>query len=780
MVGDAPGQVAESRILIVGLGLIGGSLAAALRAGGYRGAPTGGFGPVEPAGGFGPVEIVACDPDPDEIARGIAMGLIDRGDTRLAPLVEGASLIVLAVPVLAMESVMAELAEALPAGALEGESPRVTVTDVGSTEAAVRDCALRVFGRMPPGLVLGHPIAGSEKSGVAAANPRLYVNHKVILTPSGETAPAAVARVRALWQACRAQVLEMDVERHDQVLARTSHLPHLLAFSLVDTLARQDERLDIFRYAAGGFRDFTRIAGSDPVMLRDIFVANREAVLASLDDFEAGVARLRQAVEAGDGDAMLAIFDRASHARHYFDSLLNQTSYQVEYQMESQEKLTFRAAPGGHVAGRIRVPGDKSMSHRSIMLGALAEGITEVKGFLEGEDSLATLQAFREMGVAIEGPHQGRVTVHGVGMHGLKAPSGPLYVGNAGTAMRLFSGLLAGQAFDTELIGDASLTKRPMGRVADPLRLMGAVIETAEGGRPPLKIRGGQTLKGIDYDMPMASAQVKSCLLLAGLYADGETRVREPAPTRDHTERMLTGFGYEVGREGDTCWLTGGGKLTAAPIDVPSDISSATFFLVAAAISPGSNLVLEHVGINPTRIGVINILKLMGADLHLTNEREVGGEPVADLHIRYAPLHGIDIPVDQVPLAIDEFPALFIAAACATGTTRLRGAEELRVKESDRIQAMADGMAAIGVEHTVLEDGIDIVGAGEREVAYGGGRIDSLGDHRIAMAFVIAALRAGEEIVIDDCANVATSFPGFVELARTVGLQVGEETGVPA
>ncbi|EWH02455.1 hypothetical protein Q427_08760 [Halomonas sp. BC04] len=271
---------------------------------------------------------------------------------------------------------------------------------------------------------------------------------------------------------------------------------------------------------------------------------------------------------------------------------------------------------------------------------------------------------------------------------------------------------------------------------------------------------------------------MKSCLLLAGLYAEGETRVREPAPTRDHTERMLTGFGYEVQREGDTCWLQGGGKLTAAPIDVPSDISSATFFLVAAAISPGSNLVLEHVGINPTRIGVINILKLMGADLWLANEHEVGGEPVADLHIRYAPLHGIDIPLDQVPLAIDEFPALFIAAANAAGTTRLRGAEELRVKESDRIQAMADGLATIGVEHTVVEDGIDIVGAGEREVAYGGGRIHSLGDHRIAMAFVIASLRAGDEIVIDDCANVATSFPGFVELARTVGLQVSEETEV--
>ena len=762
--------VNESRIVIVGLGLIGGSLAAALRAAGFggKGRSAGGFGPAK--------EIVACDPDATEITRGIEMGLIDGGDTRLAPLVDGASLIVLAVPVLAMQSVMTELA-----GLRDRAAANLVITDVGSTKAAIRDCAIAAFGGLPANLVLGHPIAGSEKSGVAAANPRLYAQHKVILTPDVDTDPAALARVRALWEACDAEVLEMDVVRHDQVLARTSHLPHLLAFSLVDTLARQDERLDIFRYAAGGFRDFTRIAGSDPVMWRDIFIANRDAVLASLDDFEAGVARLRRAIEAGDGDAMLATFDRASHARHYFDSLLNQTSYQAEYQMQQHDKLRYRVSPGGGVTGRIRVPGDKSISHRAIMLGALAEGVTEVKGFLEGEDSLATLQAFREMGVAIEGPHQGRVTVHGVGMHGLQAPSGPLYVGNAGTAMRLFSGLLAGQAFDTELTGDASLTKRPMGRVADPLRLMGAVIDTVEGGRPPLKIKGGRRLSGIDYDMPMASAQVKSCLLLAGLYAEGETRVREPAPARDHTERMLAGFGYAVHREGDSCWLQGGGKLTAGPIDVPSDISSATFFLVAAAITPGSDLVLEHVGINPTRIGVINILKLMGADLELVNQAEVGGEPVADLHIRYAPLHGIDIPVDQVPLAIDEFPALFIAAANAEGITRLRGAEELRVKESDRLQAMAEGLAVLGVENRLLDDGIDIVGcrgkvSGKAEgPSYGGGQLDSLGDHRIAMAFTIAGLRAAEEIVIDDCANVATSFPGFIGLARQVGLYLEEQ-----
>lgn len=762
--------VREERILIVGLGLIGGSLAAALRADDFASDTRAGT-----CAASRKTNIVACDLDPDEIAQGVAMGLIDGGDVQLnRVLLEGVTMIVLAVPVMAMRKVFEALAPLL-----DSASTRLVMTDVGSTKQTVVSDAMDVFGHLPPNLVLGHPIAGSEKSGVASSTPALFEGHKVILTPSGSTDTGAITRVRALWQATGAEVLEMDVSHHDQVLARTSHLPHFLAFSLVDTLARQDDRLDIFRYAAGGFRDFTRIAGSDPVMWRDVFMANQEALLGALADFEAGIARLRHAVEQCDGDAMLATLGRARHARHYFDSLLNQSSYQAEYKMQQHGKLRYRVSPGGEVQGRIRVPGDKSISHRSIMFGALAEGVTHISGFLEGEDSLATLQAFREMGVAIEGPDKGRVSVHGVGLYGLKAPLGPIYVGNSGTAMRLFAGLLAGQNFDSELTGDASLTARPMGRVADPLREMGAVIDTAGGGRPPLKIHGGAPLKGITYDMPMASAQVKSCLLFAGLYADGETRVREPAPTRDHTERMLNGFGYRVERDGDTCWLEGGGKLTASPIDVPSDISSATFFLVAAAITPGSDLLLEHVGVNPTRIGVINILQAMGADLRLLNEREVGGEPVADLHIRYAPLRGIDIPVDQVPLAIDEFPALFVAAANAEGVTRLRGAEELRVKESDRLQAMADGFEVLGVEHCLLDDGIDIVGYGEglQDIGprYGGGQVDSLGDHRIAMSFTIAALRASGEILIDDCANVATSFPDFIELARHVGMRLEQE-----
>jgi 3-phosphoshikimate 1-carboxyvinyltransferase len=431
------------------------------------------------------------------------------------------------------------------------------------------------------------------------------------------------------------------------------------------------------------------------------------------------------------------------------------------------QTITFTVQPGGHLQGEIRVPGDKSMSHRSIMLGSLAEGVTHVTGFLNAEDAISTLEAFRAMGVTIEGPVNGEVTIHGVGKHGLKAPQAPLYLGNSGTSMRLLSGLLAGQPFDSILTGDASLESRPMRRVTDPLALMGATIETQANGTAPLHIKGNSQLKGIHYDMPIASAQVKSCLLLAGMYAEGETSVVEPAPTRDHTERMLNGFGYPVVREGETARINRDGKLTATHIDVPSDISSAAFFLVGGSIAPDSDITLRHVGINPTRTGVIDILRLMGANIEVLNPREVGGEPVADLRVRSSQLHGIEIPEALVPLAIDEFPVLFVAAACAEGTTTLTGAKELRVKESDRIQVMADGLQILGVDAQPTEDGMVINGS-----SIGSGTVESHGDHRIAMAFSIAGLRASGAITINNCANVNTSFPEFKQLALHLGLAI--------
>lgn len=440
--------------------------------------------------------------------------------------------------------------------------------------------------------------------------------------------------------------------------------------------------------------------------------------------------------------------------------------------MDSQRELSFKVtpnAPGVGLSGRVRVPGDKSISHRSIMLAALAEGETRIEGFLEGADALATLSAFRRMGVEIEGPEAGRVWVRGVGLRGLRAPDSPLDMGNSGTSMRLFAGLLAGQSFGVTLIGDASLTRRPMRRVTEPLGLMGAHIETNAAGTAPLAIQPVTGLRGIHYRLPVASAQVKSSLLLAGLYAEGETCVTEPAPTRDHTERMLTGFGYPVRRQGSCICVTGGGRLTGGHLVVPADISSAAFFLVGASIAPGSDLTLEGVGINPTRVGVITILRAMGADIELLNQRTAGGEPVADIRVRAAPLKGIRIPEDQVPLAIDEFPAIFIAAACAAGETVLTGAEELRVKESDRIQVMAEGLATLGILAEPRPDGIRIVGG-----PIGSGAIEAHGDHRIAMSFAIAGLRAAGPVLVRDCTNVETSFPGFARLAAGVGLGIEE------
>ena len=427
---------------------------------------------------------------------------------------------------------------------------------------------------------------------------------------------------------------------------------------------------------------------------------------------------------------------------------------------------SYIANPVRKLSGRLRVPGDKSISHRALMLAGIAEGRTRITGFLDSEDCLATLGALRSMAVRTERPDATTVVVEGAGMRGLRAPTADLNMGNAGTAMRLYLGLLSGQAFTSHLVGDASLSRRPMERVAAPLRCMGARIDTTEG-HAPLVVHGGQELHGIRYELPVASAQVKSAVLLAGLYAEGSTEVVEPAPTRDHTERMLRGFGVEVVQQGRLARVAGPARLRASDVGVPADFSSAAFFLVGGCLAAEGELRLEHVGMNPTRTGLLQILLSMGADIAVENERESGGEPIADLVVRPSTLRGIDVPRALVPLAIDEFPVLFVAAACARGETLVSGAEELRVKESDRIAVMAKGLKQLGADVEALPDGMRIRGG-----QLTGGAIDSGGDHRIAMSFAIASLRARGPIEIADTANVATSFPGFVGLARQAGLNI--------
>lgn len=425
--------------------------------------------------------------------------------------------------------------------------------------------------------------------------------------------------------------------------------------------------------------------------------------------------------------------------------------------------LDWSSHQGQPLHGNVRIPGDKSISHRALMLAALADGSSRIRGFLEGEDTRATAAVLAQMGVKIETPADGERLVHGVGLHGLRAAAQPLDCGNAGTGMRLLAGLLAGQAFDSTLVGDASLSKRPMRRVTDPLAKMGARIDTQDG-LPPLLVHGGQPLQGIRYALPVASAQVKSALLLAGLYAAGSTEIIEPHPTRDYTERMLAAFGWPITFAPGQAQLDGGHALRATDVDVPADFSSAAFFLVAASIVPGSELRLPAVGLNPRRTGLLQALQLMGADIRIENPRESGGEPVGDLLVRHAPLHGIELPEALVPDMIDEFPILFIAAAVASGRTVIRGAAELRVKESDRIAAMATGLRALGVAIEETPDGALIDGG-----TIGAGSVESLTDHRIAMSFAVAGLVARGPVRIIDCRHVATSFPGFLRLANGCG-----------
>ncbi len=415
--------------------------------------------------------------------------------------------------------------------------------------------------------------------------------------------------------------------------------------------------------------------------------------------------------------------------------------------------------------GRIRVPGDKSISHRVVILASLADGVSDCRGFLDSADTRATMAALRRMGVRIIQEDK-YLSIHGAGLHGLSAPPDILDLGNSGTSARLLLGALAGQRFASTLTGDESLVRRPMRRVAEPLNTMNADVRITPEGTLPAHIPGNRRLRGIDYELPVASAQLKSALLLAGLYAEGRTVITEPAPTRDHTERLLAQFACPVKRSGKRITIESG-VLQANDIRIPGDISSAAFFLVAGCIVPGSDLLIEGVGVNPTRSAVLDILKLMGADITISNVVEEEGEPRADLRVKYRPLHGISIPVALVPGAIDEFPAIMAAACYAAGETVLSGAQELRVKESDRIQALADGLERTGITVQTRPDGLSVTGGRPGE-----GTVDSHGDHRIAMAFSLAGLGAAGPLTVRDCKNVDTSFPGFTACAAEVGWEI--------
>ena len=717
------------RLGIVGVGLIGGSLALAARRLGIA------------------REVVGLGRTRENLRVALDRGLIDRGDVDPA-IVAGSELVVLATPLGLLEAAAIAVAPHLPDGAV--------VTDAGSAKGSIVG---RLTERLAPRLrfVGGHPIAGTELSGAGAADAELFRGARCVLTPIAPTDTEALARVRALWEAVGMEVVEMSPEEHDRVLALTSHVPHLLAFALtlVAGKAARAGETSVLDFAGPSFRDATRVAASSPEMWRDVLVANTTAVLGTLELVKKELARLASAIEAGDREALEDAIARARATRRALDDRGPGAS--AGPATGAAGRATRRVDPAaGPLRGSIGVPGDKSIAHRALVLGGVARGRTIVRGVGQGEDNASTLRVLQGLGVAAE-RHGSIVEIEGRGFAGLRAPHGSLDCGNSGTTIRFLAGLLAPRPFVSHLDGDASLRRRPMARVIEPLAAMGARIEST-AGRPPLTIHGG-ALHPARVELTIASAQVKTAVLLAGLQTDGVTSVVEPALSRDHTERLLPVFGARVERPAPfEVAVRGPVELGAADVDVPGDPSAAAFWLVAGAIVPGSRVVVRRVCVNPTRTGALDVLRAMGARVEVRPQAPVGDEEVSDLVVEAGPLRGATVAGETMLRAIDEFPVLAVAACCAAGVTRFADAGELRVKESDRLAAMAEGLRRLGASLEEQPDGMTIRGP----TRFAGGVVESQGDHRVAMAFAIAALVAAGPVEIRGAEAIAVSYPEFL------------------
>lgn len=731
----------KPRVLIVGLGMIGASFAKALC---LSQAAT----------------VIGLDAQAGVAEKARAMGIVDEAAS-VADLTASFDVVILAVPVLAMGPVLTQLKPWLTADTV--------ISDVGSVKGAVVNAARDALGELPPGFVPGHPIAGAERSGLAAAKSDLFDHHLLILTPLPTSSPQAVQLLTRLWQSVGADVVTMSVSRHDEVLAATSHLPHLLAFSLVDTLARESENREIFRYAAGGFRDFTRIAASDPTMWHDVFLANREATLSILRRFQSDLDVLADAIENREGATLKSVFGRAKSARDYFTEILSSRQRHTEDIRKNLIAAPVRAA----LTGAVAVPGDRSISHRALILAALAEGQSELRGVGSGHDNRTTLEALRKLGVCIETTDSGSLVVNGVGRQGLKPADSPLYMGNSATSMRLMAGVLSAQSFSSELIGDASLSQRPMDRIQKPLQAMGARIELAPRKTAPIVIHPVRALTALDYSLPMASAQVKTALLLAGLCSGVSMRLQEAGPSRNHTEVLLARLGCPVSSESGVLRLEPASQWAGFDCDIPGDFSLAAVHLAAASLVPDSELTVLNVGVNPSRLGLLDSMTRMGARIELSNYRDLGGEPVADIQVNYAPLAATDETADAVGLVIDEYPLLFVLATQAAGVSRFRGVRELRYKETDRLKTMVEGLTTLGADIELKEDAVIIRGRNDRPLD--GGIVDCGGDHRVALAYVVAAQTARRPVIIRNSGRVLGAYPDFAEHALALGYSVTVE-----
>lgn len=736
-------------VCIVGLGLIGGSLGMALRS---KGAVS---------------RVVGVDIDQRIVEVAVQKGAIDEAAPDLAGACREADLVVIATPVRLIPGLIREILPYL--------SPGAVITDVGSTKAYVYQALTAMRSKGPAvAFVGGHPMAGSERAGIEAARENLFEGANYVLCPPvalGEppTSEKGLQLLRELVRAVGANPVVMDPGEHDRVVSLTSHLPYVAAVGVAAAARAASTKLPLLTtLMAGGFRDTTRVASGNPTMSRDMLLTDMENLREAIGLFRREVDDLERLVAEASVDR------EEKHAR--IDALTAYLAGVKKFRdkaVGSRHDTVVVVRPAPPLGGVIRVPGDKSISHRAAIVGAIAHGLSEIENYAPGRDCASTLSCLRDLGVRID-VGDGVVRVWGEGVEGLAEPQVVLDAGNSGTTMRLLSGVLAACDFFAVLSGDESLRRRPMDRVAEPLRRMGARVEGRGGGRlAPLVIRGGR-LRAITYETSVPSAQLKSAILLAGLHADGITRVVEPVLSRDHTERMLRYFGAEIaigeaaGRddEGGVA-VRGGIRLTGRRVIVPGDVSSASFWAAAAAMIPGSEIVMPDVGVNPTRIGFLEALRQMGAQISFDNERECCGEPVADISVRSGELRAITITPERIPALIDEVPLLAVVATQARGTTRILGAGELRVKESDRLAAIVTGLRRLGADVTEENDGLGIIGptplAGDTVIPSGG-------DHRIAMAMAVAGLAAspGSRTVITDAECAAISYPGFWSVLRAL------------
>jgi 3-phosphoshikimate 1-carboxyvinyltransferase len=677
--------------------------------------------------------------------------------------VAGAELVIFAAAIDAVPRLAHQAAPAISAEAI--------VTDVSSVKAGIVRRLEETFDGVCR-FVGSHPMAGGEYGGIAYASPDLFRNAVCLVTPTERTDPAALETVTRFWQRLGCTVRSISPEAHDEAVGLVSHLPHVAVAALMNAIGRAGDPRAAVACGGPSFRDVTRIAASPPEMWTQICLHNRDALRDVVRRFRDEAERFTQALEAGDADALRAFFSEARRLKALGAEPVRPAGEVTRRAAARPTARTAVALPDPivvrrprEVAGTIEVPGDKSISHRAVIFSSIADGASTIDNLVAGEDVVCTLDIMSALGVGVEWLSDTSVRIEGVGLNGLEAPGEVLWCGNSGTSMRLLAGLLAGQPFRSVLDGDESLRRRPMRRVIEPLTKMGAVVQgTPPDDRAPLTISGGW-LRPIGYLSPVASAQVKTCILLAALYAEGVTSVTEPRQSRDHTERMLADYGVEVARHERTVAVEGGQRLTACSFAVPGDFSSAMFFAVLAACTPGSMLTLSRVGLNPTRIAALRILQRMGAKIGFETSDYLegcGSEPRGDIIVRGDALTATTIRGDEVPIAIDELPILAVAAACATGRTVIRDAAELRVKESDRIATTVANLRAMGAQAEETEDGMIIEGPTPLQ----GAAIDSFGDHRIAMAFAVAGMLADGETAIRNTACVATSFPGFHALVE--------------